>query len=111
MWVALDHLSAKWSVLVVRALAQGGQRFNSLRRAVPGISDRLLSVTLRRLQRDGLVARDVLGHRAPAVRYTLTPMGFSFAQLIESVARWSAHHRAAIESARSEYGSETLPHA
>jgi DNA-binding HxlR family transcriptional regulator len=99
----LDRLGDKWSVLVVVELAQGMRRFRELQRAVPGISQRMLTLTVRRLERDGLVTRTVRPAVPPRVEYTLTPMGHSLTHLVKSLADWSLRHRDAITGARREW--------
>ncbi|UYO00093.1 MAG: helix-turn-helix transcriptional regulator [Devosia sp.] len=83
----LDKIGDKWSMLLVMTLASGAKRFNQLHRDVPDISQKMLTQTLRDLQRDGLVARQVFDTKPPSVEYRLTPLGHSlivpFGHLIE----------------------------
>ncbi|AQT73509.1 MULTISPECIES: winged helix-turn-helix transcriptional regulator [Streptomyces] len=102
----LDRLGDKWSVLVVVELAQGIRRFRQLQRAVPGISQRMLTLTVRRLERDGLVSRTVHPTVPPQVEYELTPMGHSLTHLVKTLADWSAEHRDPIARARREWDAE-----
>lgn len=74
----LERVGDKWTLLVVLGLSEGPMRFNSLQRAVVGISHRMLSVTLRKLERDGLVLRTAYPEVPPRVEYSLTPLGMSF---------------------------------
>ncbi|MFB7666017.1 winged helix-turn-helix transcriptional regulator [Kitasatospora sp. NPDC056138] len=106
----LDRIGDKWSVLVVVELAQGTRRFRQLQRAVPGISQRMLTLTVRRLERDGLLTRTVHPAVPPQVEYALTPMGHSLTHLVKALADWSAQHRDAIARARREW-DETNPGA
>ncbi|MCX2926155.1 winged helix-turn-helix transcriptional regulator [Streptomyces sp. NEAU-W12] len=99
----LDRIGDKWSVLVVVELAQGVRRFRQLQRAVPGISQRMLTLTVRRLERDGLVTRTVHPTVPPQVEYELTAMGHSLTHLVKALADWSAEHRDAIARARREW--------
>ncbi|MGW5099756.1 winged helix-turn-helix transcriptional regulator [Streptomyces sp. NPDC004100] len=99
----LDRIGDKWSVLVVVELAQGVRRFRQLQRAVPGISQRMLTLTVRRLERDGLVTRTVYPTVPPQVEYELTAMGHSLTHLVKALADWSAEHRDAIALARREW--------
>ncbi|MFJ8852598.1 winged helix-turn-helix transcriptional regulator [Streptomyces sp. NPDC102437] len=99
----LDRIGDKWSVLVVVELAQGVRRFRQLQRAVPGISQRMLTLTVRRLERDGLVTRTVHPTVPPQVEYELTTMGHSLTHLVKALADWSARHRDAIARARQEW--------
>ncbi|MFF5211698.1 winged helix-turn-helix transcriptional regulator [Streptosporangium sp. NPDC000396] len=96
----LDRIGDKWSVLVVVELAQGVRRFRQLQRAVPGISQRMLTLTVRRLERDGLVRRTVYPTIPPQVEYELTSMGHSLTHLLKAMADWSAAHREAIAASR-----------
>jgi DNA-binding HxlR family transcriptional regulator len=94
----LDRLGDRWSVLLVVELAKGTRRFRELQRAVPGISQRMLSVTAKRLVRDGLVERTVHPTTPPQTDYRLTETGRSFSAAVkEAVAaardRWDAEHR------------------
>jgi DNA-binding HxlR family transcriptional regulator len=99
----LDRIGDKWSVLVVVELAQGVRRFRQLQRAVPGISQRMLTLTVRRLERDGLVTRTVHPTVPPQVEYELTAMGHSLTHLVKALADWSAEHRDVIARARQEW--------
>ncbi|WP_423833609.1 winged helix-turn-helix transcriptional regulator [Streptomyces manipurensis] len=102
----LDRIGDKWSVLVVVELAQGIRRFRQLQRAVPGISQRMLTLTVRRLERDGLVSRTIYPTVPPQVEYALTPMGRSLTHLVKALADWSAQHRDPIAQARREWDAE-----
>ncbi|WP_406318770.1 helix-turn-helix transcriptional regulator [Streptosporangium sp. NBC_01639] len=96
----LDRIGDKWSVLVVVELAQGMHRFRQLQRAVPGISQRMLTLTVRRLERDGLVSRTVHPTVPPQVEYELTETGHSLTHLVKALADWSAEHRDGIAASR-----------
>jgi DNA-binding HxlR family transcriptional regulator len=104
----LDRIGDKWSVLVVVELAQGVRRFRELQRAVPGISQRMLTLTVRRLERDGLVSRTVFATVPPQVEYELTGMGHNLTYLVRALADWSAEHRDAIAESRRRW-DETHP--
>jgi DNA-binding HxlR family transcriptional regulator len=97
----LDRIGDKWSVLVIVELAQGMRRFRELQRAIPGISQRMLTLTVRRLERDGLILRTVHAAVPPQVDYELTAMGHSFTFLVKALADWSADHREAIAESRN----------
>nr|WP_078868820.1 helix-turn-helix domain-containing protein [Streptomyces sp. NRRL B-1347] len=100
----LDRLGDKWSVYVVVELAGGVLRFKELQRRIHGgISQRMLTLTVRRLERDGLVKRTVHPTIPPQVEYELTEMGHSLTHLIKSLADWSIAHRPAIAAAREAY--------
>ncbi|MFF2544683.1 winged helix-turn-helix transcriptional regulator [Kitasatospora sp. NPDC058063] len=97
----LDRLGDKWSVLTVVELAQGVRRFRELQRALPGISQRMLTLTVRRLERDGLVSRTVHPTVPPQVEYELTRLGHSLTHLVRAMADWSyGHHDAIVDSRR-----------
>src|SRR5215469_14760640 len=89
----LARVGDKWSVLVVTRLGAGPMRFNELRRTVGGISQRMLTLTLRGLERDGLVTRTVFPTIPPRVDYELTPLGQSLWKPVEALGAWArAHH-------------------
>ncbi|MFJ2766403.1 winged helix-turn-helix transcriptional regulator [Streptomyces sp. NPDC087300] len=100
----LDRLGDKWSVYVVVELASGVLRFKELQRRIHGgISQRMLTLTVRRLERDGLVKRTVYPTIPPQVEYELTEMGHSLTHLVKELADWSIAHRPAIANARASY--------
>ena len=99
----LDRIGDKWSVLVVVELASGPRRFRELQRAIDGISQRMLTLTVRRLERDGLVVRTVYATVPAQVDYRLTETGASLTHLVEALAGWSLAHRAGIAEARHQY--------
>ncbi|MFW6775945.1 winged helix-turn-helix transcriptional regulator [Nocardioides sp. CPCC 205120] len=102
----LDRVGDKWSVLVVVELAGGPRRFRELQRAVHGISQRMLTLTVRRLERDGLVLRTVYPAVPAQVDYRLTPTGESLTHLVKALADWSLTHRDAIARSREDYDRE-----
>jgi DNA-binding HxlR family transcriptional regulator len=102
----LDRLGDKWSLLVVELLGEGTQRFTTLRREIEGISQRMLTLTLRRLERDGLVHRTVHPVVPPQVDYELTPLGTTLLDAIAPLVTWARHHRAAIATARTTYDAQ-----
>lgn len=99
----LDRLGDAWSVLVVRALSGGPRRFNALKREITGISQRMLTVTLRSLERDGLVTRTVIPANPPQVEYSLTALGDSFTAPLQTLTDWALLHQQAIFAARTRY--------
>ncbi len=99
----LDRVGDKWSVLVVVELAAGVRRFRQLQRAIPGISQRMLTLTVRRLERDGLVTRTVYPTVPAQVEYELTAMGHDLTHLVKALADWSAAHRDAIAESRARW--------
>ncbi|MFE3450886.1 winged helix-turn-helix transcriptional regulator [Nonomuraea sp. NPDC059194] len=102
----LDRIGDKWSVLVVVELAHGVRRFRELQRAVDGISQRMLTLTVRRLERDGLVSRTVYPTVPPQVEYALTELGHSLTHLLRAMTEWSADHREAIAESRRRWDAE-----
>ncbi|MEU9730372.1 helix-turn-helix domain-containing protein [Streptomyces sp. NPDC048002] len=102
----LDRLGDRWTVLVVVELAKGSRRYGELERAVPGISQRMLSLTTKRLCRDGLVERIVHPTLPPQVEYRLTAMGRSLSGMISALADWSRDHRSATAAAREAWDAE-----
>jgi DNA-binding HxlR family transcriptional regulator len=99
----LDRVGDKWSVLIVTLLGDGPMRFNELKRAVEGISQRMLTLTLRGLERDGLVTRTVFPEIPPRVEYTLTRLGKSLLRPISALSAWAGAHRGQIQEARSRF--------
>jgi DNA-binding HxlR family transcriptional regulator len=99
----LDRISDKWSMLLVMTLADSPKRFNQLRREVPDISQKMLTQTLRDLQRDGLVARRVYDTKPPSVEYRLTPMGASIIVPFGHLIEWASENHPRIDAARLEF--------
>lgn len=99
----LDKISDKWSMLLVMTLAGGPKRFNQLRRDVPDISQKMLTQTLRDLQRDGMVARQVFDTKPPSVEYRLTPMGESIIVPFGHLIRWAGENHRQIDRSRMEF--------
>src|SRR5919204_6194204 len=100
----LARIGDKWSVYVIHVLGDARTlRFNELRSRVEGISQRMLTVTLRGLERDGLVARKVYPEVPPRVEYALTPLGATLRELVRGLVRWSGAHLAEVDAARARY--------
>jgi len=99
----IDNIGGKWNTLMILALADGPMRFSALRRLIPDISQRMLTQTLRDLQRDGYIGREVFPTQPPSVEYSLTPLGQSFLILVRGLVDWSVAHHEAIRAARIEY--------
>ena len=99
----LARLGDKWTVLVIMTLGGGPQRFNDLKRAVVGISQRMLTLTLRALERDGLVQRTVHPTVPPRVEYALTTLGQSFGAPIQAMGGWVFDNHDHIQAARTEF--------
>jgi DNA-binding HxlR family transcriptional regulator len=96
----LDRIGDKWTVMVVGALSKGPLRFNALLRVIGGVSHRMLTLTLRALERDGLVKRTVHPTVPPRVEYELTKVGKSLIEPLSSLSAWVQKNQAAIEAAR-----------
>jgi len=99
----LDRVADKWSLLVIALLDCQSLRFTQLRREIDGVSQRMLSVTLRQLERDGLVSRTVHPVVPPRVDYALTPLGRTLHETIKSLVVWTEKHQQEIAEARSAY--------
>jgi DNA-binding HxlR family transcriptional regulator len=99
----LQRVGDKWSVLVIDLLGQGTKRFTELHRAVDGITARMLTVTLRGLERDGIVTRTIHPVIPPRVEYALTPMGRTLLETIGQLVTWTDSHLPEIEAARVAY--------
>ena len=99
----LDRVGDKWSVLVVATLGEGPKRFNELRRAIASISQRMLTLTLRGLERDGLVTRTMFPTIPPRVDYALTELGCSLLTPVNALGAWARQNRQTIEQARVHF--------
>ncbi|WP_327581437.1 helix-turn-helix transcriptional regulator [Nonomuraea sp. NBC_00507] len=96
----LDRVGDKWSLLVIAALEAGPLRYTDLQHDVPGISQRMLTLTVRQLQQDGLVTRTAYAEVPPRVEYALTPLGRSLHQIVTSLITWVADHHGQIREHR-----------
>ncbi len=103
----LDRLADKWSLLVVELLGTGKRRFSQLHREIDEISQRMLTLTLRHLERDGLIARTVHPVVPPRVDYELTSLGESLLAGISPLVAWTRAHRDEIAAARATYDART----
>lgn len=99
----LARIGDKWSVLVVMTLGDGPRRFNELRHAIGSISQRMLTLTLRGLERDGLVTRVVTAVIPPRVDYELTPLGRSLRDPVEALGQWAIRHQDRVRKARAAF--------
>nr|WP_123740025.1 helix-turn-helix domain-containing protein [Salana multivorans] len=99
----LDRIGDKWSLLVIGTLAGGRLRFTELQRHIPGVSQRMLTLTLRHLERDGLVSRTVHAEVPPRVEYDLTPTGRTLIAPSVALASWAIESYPAIEASRAAY--------
>ncbi len=99
----LSRVGDKWTILVVSELGNGPRRFNEIRRALGSISQRMLTLTLRGLERDGLVTRTVFPTVPPRVDYELTKLGRSLLEPVSGIGLWARQNRAAIAEARQRF--------
>jgi DNA-binding HxlR family transcriptional regulator len=99
----LDRVGDKWTVMVIGILSDGPMRFNALQRTVAGVSHRMLTLTLRGLERDGLVKRTAFATVPPRVDYELTKLGHSLEAPLSILADWARVHQAAVERARKSF--------
>ncbi|HJS40870.1 MAG TPA: helix-turn-helix domain-containing protein [Sphingomicrobium sp.] len=99
----LSRIGDKWTVLVVQTLGEGSRRFNELRREIPSVSQRMLTLTLRNLERDGLVSRTVTPSIPPRVDYELTELGRSLQKPITGLASWALENVEAIHDAQARF--------
>jgi DNA-binding HxlR family transcriptional regulator len=101
--VILDRIGDKWTVLAVLLLRDGPLRFTALRDGIGQVAPKVLTQTLRRLERDGLVTREVFAEVPPRVVYALTPVGESLIEPITAVSDWAEEHLPAITEAQTQY--------
>ena len=101
----LDRVGDKWSTLLIFTLAERSRRFGELRRAIPDISQRMLTQTLRELQEDGLISRTVHPTTPPSTEYALTDLGRSLVAPLTALARWAESHHDEIKKARVDYAA------
>ena len=99
----LDRIADKWSLLAIALLEGRTLRFNELRREIDGISQRMLTVTLRQLERDGLISRTVYPVVPPRVEYALTPLGRTLHSTIQALVTWTETHQDEVAAARAAY--------
>jgi DNA-binding HxlR family transcriptional regulator len=102
----LDRIGDKWSLLIIATLSDGRLRFSELQRHVPGISQRMLTLTLRQLERDGLATRTVYAEVPPRVEYELTETGKTLIDVSIALGRWAIDHFPAIEASRVAFDLE-----
>lgn len=105
----LDLVGDKWSLLVIALLGDGPHRFTALQREIGSISRRMLTLTLRQLERNGLVLRTVYPVVPPHVEYQLTPLGFTLMEAIQGIVNWTVAHHAELAEAREAYDARPDP--
>lgn len=101
--LVLDQLADKWVVLILGRLALRPMRFNQLRREIQGVSQKVLSQTLKTLERDGIVLRRAFATVPVTVEYSITPLGETLAGRVAEIARWAEQHIEAVEAAQRRY--------
>jgi DNA-binding HxlR family transcriptional regulator len=99
----LSRIGDKWSVLIIQRLGEGPRRFNEIKRIIGGISQRMLTLTLRNLERDGLVSRKVTPTVPPRVDYALTDLGRDLLAPVSALGQWAIEHTSCIEAARARF--------
>jgi DNA-binding HxlR family transcriptional regulator len=102
----LDRISDKWVTLIITALADGPQRYSDLSRRIAGVSQKMLTQTLRSLERDGLITRSVTPSVPVRVDYQLTALGQTLLPLIASIKGWAESHMPEVAAARTEYDDD-----
>ena len=105
----LNRVGDKWSMLIVMILANGPRRFSELKRAIDGISQRMLTLSLRGLERDGLLTRTVTPTIPPRVDYELTELGISLRTPGKALGDWAIEHIGCIRAAQEKFDSHSLP--
>ena len=107
----LDRIAEKWTALVIHVLAQGTQRYSQLHRRIGGVSQKMLTRTLRGLERDGLVGRTVYPVVPPRVAYSLTPLGRTLIAPLAAICLWAETHLPAMQAARARSDRQARAHA
>ncbi len=106
--LVLDRIADKWTVMIMHLLLDGGpHRFNELRRSIEGISQKMLTQTLRDLERDGLVVRTVYAEIPPRVEYALTPLGQTLCGPIHALGEWAQQHHTEVQRAQAAFDART----
>jgi DNA-binding HxlR family transcriptional regulator len=99
----LDRLSDKWVSLILTALAEGEQRYSEIARTIAGVSQKMLTQTLRNLERDGILIRSITPAVPVRVSYQLTPLGESLLPVVRAVKQWAEQNMPAVQAAREHY--------
>jgi DNA-binding HxlR family transcriptional regulator len=107
----LERVGDKWSLQVIFHLGDGPQRFTGLKRSIDAVSQRMLTVTLRGLERDGIVSRTMYPVIPPRVEYALTPLGETLRDAAGTLVSWADAHLAEVEAARAAYDARAATHA
>ncbi|HEX4830440.1 MAG TPA: helix-turn-helix domain-containing protein [Trebonia sp.] len=107
----LERIGDKWAIYVVDRLGEGPRRFSELHRGIDGITGRMLTVTLRGLERDGIITRTVHAAVPPRVDYELTPLGLTLLNTIGQLVSWADEHAGEVTAAREDYDARGCPQA
>lgn len=107
--VVLDRIADKWTALIIQILARGTLRYSELKREIGDISQKMLTQTLRSLERDGLVRRKVHPVASPKVEYALTPLGRTLIEPLKGLCRWTEKHLAEMEAHRRVATVNSIP--
>ncbi|RZT60555.1 winged helix-turn-helix transcriptional regulator [Leucobacter luti] len=99
----IERIGDKWSLLLIRTLQDGPARFTELLRATPGISRRMLTLTLRNLERDGLITREAFAEIPPRVEYSMTQLGLTLNEPVRGLMQWAAANQIAVVANRAAY--------
>jgi len=99
----LDLVASKWSSLIIGRLERNPYRFGELKRSIPGITQKSLTQTLRKLEQDGLIHREVIPARPPQVEYSLTPLGMSATEPLAAIRDWAEQNLPMIQAAREKF--------
>jgi DNA-binding HxlR family transcriptional regulator len=102
----LDQIADKWSILVIAALCRGPMRFNTLRRNLEGITQKSLTLALRRLGRSGIIERRVIPVSPVAVEYQITPLGETLITPFQALVQWASDHKDEVETAQQRFDGE-----
>jgi DNA-binding HxlR family transcriptional regulator len=105
----LNRVGDKWSVLVIVLLQPGPRRFNDIKRSIEGISQQMLTRTLRALERDGIVSRTILPSSPPQVEYALTKLGQSLSKPVLALGKWACDHIGEIDDAQNRFDARQDP--
>ncbi len=105
----LERIADRWTALIIYALAKGTMRYSELYRAIGGISQKMLTQTLRSLERDGLVERKVYAVVPPKVEYSLTPLGETLIEPLRAICKWAEAHLEELQAARARHRGARAP--
>jgi DNA-binding HxlR family transcriptional regulator len=108
--LVLNRIADKWTVLVVSSLKEGTKRFSQLQREIEGVSQKMLTQTLRGLERDGLITRTIYPTVPPKVEYSLTPLGRTLVSVLDAIRGWSETHIEEVLAAQDSYDEINPPH-